>query len=85
VNRNLVLKRNIYKSIHRGCKENDILIGEFAKSELEKLSKTELLIYESFLEEDDLEIYNWLLGKEAVPEKYQKIALSIRNFHKIIS
>ena len=83
MNREFTLKQNLYKSIHRGCKENDIIIGNFAKSELENFSNDELNIYTSFLEEDDLEIYNWLLGKEDAPEKYQNLVKKIKKFHKI--
>jgi antitoxin CptB len=79
-NENLI-KQLFYRSIHRGCKETDFLIGEFAKKKLKEISDLEL--FENFLEEDDLEIYDWILGKNKEPEKYVGIVMEIKKFHKI--
>ncbi|MES2961480.1 MAG: succinate dehydrogenase assembly factor 2 [Pseudomonadota bacterium] len=79
-NENLV-KQLFYRSTHRGCKETDFLIGEFAKEKLGEISDLEL--FGNFLEEDDLEIYDWILGKYKEPEKYEEIIGEIRKFHKI--
>jgi len=78
-----IFKKTIYKSIHRGCKENDVLIGDFAKSELAKFSDDQLSIYVDFLEEDDYNIYNWLLRKEDYPKKYNYIVSAMQKFHSI--
>jgi len=77
-NENLV-KQLFYRSIHRGCKETDFLIGEFAKKKLGEISDLEL--FGDFLEEDDLEIYDWILGKKKEPEKYVGIVTEIKKFH----
>lgn len=81
--RDLLLKKTIYKSVHRGCKENDILIGDFAVSQLQDFSQDQLDLYVEFLEEDDLKIYNWLLKKEEFPAKYQNLILQIQKFHNL--
>ena len=36
-------KELIYKSTHRGCKETDILLGNFATSCIDSLTDSELL------------------------------------------
>jgi len=79
-NENLI-KQLFYRSIHRGCKETDFLIGEFAKKKLKEISDLEL--FGNFLEEDDMEIYDWILGKYKEPEKYVGIVTEIKKFHKI--
>ena len=46
-NENLI-KQLLYRSVHRGCKETDFLVGEYAKSELGKINDLEL--FGKFLE-----------------------------------
>ncbi|MDX2082679.1 MAG: succinate dehydrogenase assembly factor 2 [Rickettsiales bacterium] len=81
MNQNILLKQILYRSVHRGCKETDFLIGEFAKAKLNEIKDAKL--FANFLEEDDLQIYDWILAKENAPEKYQKIITQIRQFHNI--
>lgn len=80
----MTLKKQLaYRSIHRGCKETDFLIGEFAKEKLNQMNDDELIIYQDFLEQDDLEIYNWIVGKNTIPEKYLSLVKEIKKFHQI--
>lgn len=69
--RSELFKRLFYQSCHRGCKETDMMLGNFAKEYLEKFNDSELIMYERFIEEDDWEIYNWLLGKVDFPERHK--------------
>jgi antitoxin CptB len=62
---NIRLKRLHYRSWHRGCKETDIVLGQFADSALAGLSAEQLDLYEKLLEEDDVDIWNWLTGEPA--------------------
>ena len=48
-----VKKKLLYMSTHRGCKEMDIILGEFAKSEINKLNQEEIIVYERLLMESD--------------------------------
>ena len=52
----LLRKQILYRSTHRGCKETDFLIGEFAKVKLAEIE--DLKLFSEFLEEDDWEIYD---------------------------
>ncbi|MBU6140305.1 MAG: succinate dehydrogenase assembly factor 2 [Proteobacteria bacterium] len=79
-NENLT-KQLLYRSIHRGCKETDFLIGGFAQAKLSEIEDPEL--FGRFLEEDDLKIYDWILDKENTPEHYRNLVQQIREFHKI--
>ena len=47
------LGRLLYRSWHRGCKETDILLGDFAKAMLGELTDDELSDYEELLTVDD--------------------------------
>ncbi len=81
MNKEILIKQLIYRSIHRGCKETDFLIGEFAKVNLPEIADLEM--FGRFLEEDDLKIYDWILGKVEFDEDYREIIAKIREFHKI--
>jgi len=60
-------KRIHYRSWHRGCKETDLVLGDFADKGLAELSPELLDIYEKLLDENDIDIWNWLTGHEAPP------------------
>jgi len=77
------IKQLLYRSIHRGCKETDFLIGGFAKENLKQMNDKELQIFDDFLQEDDMEIYDWILAKITVPQKYFSVVQKIQTFHKI--
>lgn len=78
---NIRLKRLIYQSMHRGCKETDAMLGRFAKAKLESFSEAQLDLYENFISEDDWDIYAWLIGTEPMPEKFDnEVVKSIVNF-----
>ncbi len=75
------LKRLLYQSFHRGCKETDAILGKFSRRYLEKFSEAELDQYEAFINEDDWDIYAWLVGKLPFPEKHDnKVTALLRKF-----
>lgn len=55
-------RRLYYRSWHRGCKETDVILGHFADTALNSLPEESLDLYEELLEEQDLDIWNWLIG-----------------------
>ena len=67
----LKIKKLIYRSKHRGCKETDIIMGSFAEQELPKFTKSEVDLYADFIEESDWDIYAWVNGNLEMPEKYR--------------
>ena len=72
----------IYKSWHRGCKETDILLGDFAKACILQLTALEISIYKELIEENDWDIYEWILNEaSAIPQKYLAIIEKIRKFN----
>jgi len=80
-NQSVRLKRLLYRSWHRGCKETDVILGYFAESHLGELSPDELDIYEAMLEEQDADIWNWLVKKSSPPkQEYEPILAILRHF-----
>ena len=73
------LKRLYYQSGHRGTKELDIILGNFAEKFLHTLSQAEINDYEALLEVEETDLYNWLTGIEPVPE-----AFNTQVFQKIL-
>jgi antitoxin CptB len=60
-------KRLLYQSIYRGNKENDIILGRFARARLGTFSAEELDQYEKLLANGDNDIFDWLSGRAEVP------------------
>ena len=65
--RELWLKRLAYRSWHRGCKETDLVLGTYCAQRIEALDDDKLSLFESFLDEDDAEIWAWLTEKTLCP------------------
>jgi len=79
----LLIKQLSYRSNYRGCKETDILLGKFFNQKHLEFSDDDLALYEKFITEDDLLIYDWILGKISSPDNYIQIIGNIRKFHNI--
>jgi antitoxin CptB len=60
-------KRLLYRSVYRGNKENDILLGQFARAHIAEFTAHELDQYERLLAVGDNEIFDWVSGQKAVP------------------
>jgi antitoxin CptB len=63
-------KRLLFRSAHRGNKENDILLGQFAKAEMAELDAAELDQFEALLKIGDNELYDWLSGRAEPPAEH---------------
>ncbi len=60
-------KRLLYRSVYRGNKENDILLGQFARAHIAEFGSAELDQYERLLAASDNEIFDWVTGQAQVP------------------
>ncbi len=63
-------KRLLFRSLRRGTKESDLLIGGFAKTSLEAMNEAQLDRFEALLERSDPEILAWVIGQAPVPAAY---------------
>jgi antitoxin CptB len=82
-NKELLIKTVLYRSLHRGCKETDILLGLFAQNKINTFSDEALELYSKMVLEDDVFIYDWILQKIPTPNQYQNLVQSIRQFHNL--
>jgi antitoxin CptB len=60
-------RRLIFRSDHRGNKENDILLGQFAQAHVRGFDAGQLDRYEALLEESDNDIFDWVARRADVP------------------
>jgi succinate dehydrogenase assembly factor 2 len=58
----------IYRSKQRGWLEVDLLLGSWAVDNVPKLTNKELDEYELVLKEETIDIYNYISGKDALPD-----------------
>lgn len=75
------IKRLRYRSWHRGWKETDLILGSFADENIDKMSESEIDIYEKLLDENDADIWDWLVEK--LPPKdsaYRQILEKLKNY-----
>jgi antitoxin CptB len=67
-----ILRRKLrFRAWHRGTKEADLMMGRFADSYLEQFGAEELEQFSALLEETDLDVYGWVIGREPVPEAHR--------------
>ena len=60
----ILLRKLTYRSWHRGTKELDMILGNFAESNLHNLNETELNEYLAILDEEDPDLYQWLVNNQ---------------------
>jgi antitoxin CptB len=74
------IKKLIYQSNHRGCKELDIILGSFANAHLTKLNTKQLDLYEAMCLADEWDIYSWILKADNSDNPFNEILLIIQTF-----
>jgi antitoxin CptB len=76
-------KRMMFRAWHRGTKELDIILGSFADQHLGAMNEAELDAFETLMEVPEPDLYNWISGREALPQDYQGPLIDqIIAFHK---
>lgn len=64
-------RRLLFRATHRGTKEADIMIGSFVQANLAAMTLEDVLWFERFLEENDVEIMAWMIGRQQPPAHYE--------------
>ena len=80
-NKEILKKQIVYRSMHRGTKEMDLLLGNFVKRHIHELNDTELKDLEKLLTIEDEVIYKWYLDKspaDLIPNT--SVSLMLKNF-----
>ena len=80
-NKEILKKQIIYRSMHRGTKEMDLLLGNFVKKYVDELNVTELKDLEKLLFIEDEILYKWYIKKNSnklIPKT--KVSIMLKNF-----
>jgi len=80
-NKEILKKRIIYRSMHRGTKEMDLLLGNFVKKHIDNFSNTDLKDLEKLLFIEDEIIYKWYFEKYPdIAIQNTKVSAMLKNF-----
>ena len=64
------LKRMKMRSMRRGIREMDLILGAFADTQLAAIAPAELDLYDALLSENDHDLYQWVSGQAETPPRY---------------
>ncbi len=74
-------KRLYFRSIRRGTKESDLVIGGFAEANLQAMDASRLDQFEALLERNDPEVLAWIVGLQDPPAEFDNEVLeALRKF-----
>lgn len=63
-------KRLLFRASHRGMKEADVMLGGYVEAHVATLADDQLDRLESLLDELDVDIMDWVMGKKPVPARH---------------
>lgn len=75
--RDAMIKRLRMRSMRRGIKEMDLILQAYADVHLSGMSDDALALYDALLAENDHDIYGWVGGQFAVPDRYSALIAQI--------
>jgi antitoxin CptB len=76
-------RRLLFRCWHRGLREMDLVLGEFADVHLATLAEGELDELERWLEVPDQQIFSWVNRMEATPHEFDTALFRrLRDFHR---
>lgn len=64
-------RRILYRARHRGIREMDLVLGQFADQEIATLSESQLDELETIMNEEDNDLVKWITGEKPIPEHYR--------------
>jgi succinate dehydrogenase flavin-adding protein (antitoxin of CptAB toxin-antitoxin module) len=74
------VKKLIYQSHYRSAKEADLLLSEFAKTQLPTLNNEQINLYEKLLSYPDSVIQSFVIDSNKTPKELLLITQMIREF-----
>jgi len=81
----ILRKRLLYQSHHRGMKEMDLLLGNFSQKFLGPMNEKELKQFEDLLAFPDQDLYGWFFERAVPPDGApQKLIEMLDNFIKTL-
>ena len=73
-------KSLLYKSTHRGMRELEIILGNFAVHVWPALSVDKQELYTDFLACEDRDIWQWVTRQTACPPQWENLISIMHNF-----
>ena len=63
-------RKILFRAWHRGIREMDLLMGQFADAEIGTLTESELDDFEALIEVPDRDLFSWITSSEETPSNY---------------
>jgi antitoxin CptB len=70
-------KRLRFRCWHRGSREADLMFGWFADRHLEALEPNQLERLEALLDQEDPDVWCWVVGREAIPPAFDHDVMTL--------
>lgn len=64
----------------RGMLELDVILTPYLQQSFEQMSSTDIQHFKDFLEQDDPDLYAWLMGFETPKTEFEELVQAIRGF-----
>ncbi len=71
------IKRMQIRSMRRGIKEMDLILSAYAERNLGGMDVAALDLYDALLHENDQDLYQWVTGQVATPERFRDLIQDI--------
>ncbi|MEM9106829.1 MAG: succinate dehydrogenase assembly factor 2 [Pseudomonadota bacterium] len=63
-------RRILFRAWHRGIREMDLILGQFADQNIDQLTDEQLDTLETLMAVDDRDLVQWVTGELPVPTEY---------------
>ena len=63
-------RRILFRAWHRGIREMDLILGQFADQNIDRLDDDQLDVLEALMAIDDRDLVQWVTGERPVPEEF---------------
>ncbi len=75
-------RKILFRAWHRGLREMDLIMGQFADSFLSTMGDEELDGFELLIEQSDRDLLHWILDAQDIPAEFDTPLLkAIRDHH----
>lgn len=64
------LKRLLYRANHRGMRELDMMIGQFAEARVATMTEAEADTFERLMQVEEPDLMSWITGQAPVPAEH---------------
>ena len=71
-----------FRSLRRGTKESDLVIGGFAEEHLDLLTEKQLVSFEALLDENDQDVLSWVIEMTPPPPTHDTDVLKLIKYFK---